>query len=42
MSLYLGGLVTSKPIENFLDLRVYGGRGFINPGLTLHEITVRS
>ena len=40
MSLYLGGLVTSKSIENLPDLldllvREGGEGGFINPGLTL-------
>ena len=35
MSLFGGGLVTSRPIENLLDLLARGGRGFINPVLTL-------
>ena len=36
MSLYLGGSVTSKSIENLLDLLLQGGRGFVTPGLTLY------
>ena len=37
MSLYFGEIGHFKSIEDLLDLLARGGRGFINPGLTLQS-----